>query len=73
MKRALEDLTRQSGGVYWKADGGTSLTGAIKEAERETMERILKEHPDLTRIRQAELLGVSESKFYKMLRKFDFS
>ncbi len=73
MQSALEDLARQSGRASSKIDGKTSLTGAIKETEREMVELILKEHPDLTRIRQAELLGVSESKFYKMLRKFDLS
>ncbi len=50
-----------------------SLDGAVQVAERKALQRILREQPHATRAEQAASLGVSESRFYKLLRKYHLS
>jgi transcriptional regulator with GAF, ATPase, and Fis domain len=74
MQRLLAELVSSpeaAGTEQGPVASGESLNGAVAGAEREAVERILREHKGATRTRQAGLLGVSESKFYKLLRRYD--
>lgn len=74
MRRHLSELASspiEAGSGQGGVTAVESLNGAVAGAEREAVERILREHKGATRSRQAGLLGVSESKFYKLLRRYD--
>jgi transcriptional regulator with GAF, ATPase, and Fis domain len=74
MKRMLAELaspTLDSGAEEEVSMPAPSLTGAVADAERVALERILREHKGATRSHQAGILGISESKFYKLLRRYE--